>query len=222
MNRILLVEDNESIVMGLRYLFTQEKYDFDAVSTVEKAEDKIMYTPYDIVILDISLPDGTGYDVLSNIRDTRPELPVLILTARDSEDDVVRAFSLGAEDYVVKPFRNRELMSRISAILRRSGKDERIIISGDLKIDTDSNRVFLSDREVVLTGLEYRLLVLLYRNMGKTVTRDIIYDRIWDYSGNAVNDNTLTVYIKRIRDKIGEGRIVTVKGIGYRAEDEKE
>ena len=217
-NKLLLVEDNETITKGLKYSLEQENYEIDISRTKNEAEDMINQKEYDLVILDIMLPDGSGYDLCKYIRNEK-EIPVIFLTAKDEERDVVLGFDLGADDYVIKPFRNRELISRIQNILRRYNKDKKELICKNIKIDLDANKVFIKEKEIYFTALEYKILVLLLSNQGKTITREKILDKIWDIAGNFVNDNTLTVYIKRIRAKLGEDDVIkTVKGIGYRVE----
>ena len=217
-NKLLLVEDNETITKGLKYSLEQENYEIDISRTKNEAEDMINQKEYDLVILDIMLPDGSGYDLCKYIKNEK-EIPVIFLTAKDEERDVVLGFDLGADDYVIKPFRNRELISRIQNILRRYNKDKKELICKNIKIDLDANKVFIKEKEIYFTALEYKILVLLLSNQGKTITREKILDKIWDIAGNFVNDNTLTVYIKRIRAKLGEDDVIkTVKGIGYRVE----
>ena len=217
-NKLLLVEDNETITKGLKYSLEQENYEIDISKTKNEAEDMINQKEYDLVILDIMLPDGSGYDLCKYIKNEK-EIPVIFLTAKDEERDVVLGFDLGADDYVIKPFRNRELISRIQNILRRYNKDKKELICKNIKIDLDANKVFIKEKEIYFTALEYKILALLLSNQGKTITREKILDKIWDIAGNFVNDNTLTVYIKRIRAKLGEDDVIkTVKGIGYRVE----
>ena len=217
-NKLLLVEDNETITKGLKYSLEQENYEIDISRTKNEAEDMINQKEYDLVILDIMLPDGSGYDLCKYIKNEK-EIQVIFLTAKDEERDVVLGFDLGADDYIIKPFRNRELISRIQNILRRYNKDKKELICKNIKIDLDANKVFIKEKEIYFTALEYKILVLLLSNQGKTITREKILDKIWDIAGNFVNDNTLTVYIKRIRAKLGEDDVIkTVKGIGYRVE----
>ncbi|MBQ6904386.1 MAG: response regulator transcription factor, partial [Lachnospiraceae bacterium] len=197
---------------------------------------------YDLAIIDIGLPDGDGYDVCRYLKEARPETPVIFLTAKDEERDVVKGFDLGADDYVIKPFRNRELVSRINNVLRRYDKSTKEIVAGSLRLDLAAKRLYrmggtahdaaagnadakeaASAREagmseIVLTALEYRIVVYLFQNRGRTLTREQILDQIWDYAGDVVNDNTLTVYIKRVREKLGEDVIKTVRGMGYRVD----
>ena len=217
-NKLLLVEDNEIIIKGLKYTLEQENYEIDIVKSKEDAEDFLDKNEYDLVILDIMLPDGNGYDLCKYIKKEK-EYPVIFLTAKDEEKDVVLGFDLGADDYIIKPFRNRELISRIQNVLRRYNKDKKEIICKNIKVDLDAKRVYINEKEVIFTALEYRILVLLLQNKGKTIAREKILDKIWDIAGSFVNDNTLTVYIKRVRAKLGtEDVIKTIKGIGYRVD----
>ena len=154
---------------------------------------------YNLIILDISLPDGSGFDLCKYIK-SNYNIPIIFLTAKDEEQDVVQGFDLGADDYIIKPFRTRELISRANNILRRYNNIQtNIITSSNIKIDLDAQRVYKNDDEIVLTALEYKILALLFTNINQTVSREKILDKIWDIAGNYVNDNTLTVYIKRIK-----------------------
>lgn len=219
---ILLVEDSETIIMGLKYALEQEKYNVKIAKNIIDAKKE---EEYDLVLLDITLPDGNGFDLFKEIKQ-KNDVPVIFLTARDEETNVVKGLDLGAEDYVVKPFKVRELISRIKVALRRYNKIvQNLIECKGITIDTENREVKSQGKIVELTGLEYRILLMLFTNKNKLVTREMLLDKIWDVAGNFVNDNTLTVYIKRIREKIGdsEGKIVkTVRGIGYRVDDEKE
>ena len=219
---ILLVEDSETIIMGLKYALEQEKYNVKIAKNIIDAKKE---EGYDLVLLDITLPDGNGFDLFKEIKQ-KNDVPVIFLTARDEETNVVKGLDLGAEDYVVKPFKVRELISRIKVALRRYNKIvQNLIECKGITIDTENREVKSQGKIVELTGLEYRILLMLFTNKNKLVTREMLLDKIWDVAGNFVNDNTLTVYIKRIREKIGdsEGKFIkTVRGIGYRVDDEKE
>lgn len=217
-NKILLVEDNEMIVKGLVYSLSKEGFETNIAYNVQEAESKIESNVYDIIILDVMLPDGNGFELCKHIKENK-DIPIIFLTAKDDEKDVVNGFNLGADDYVIKPFRTMELISRIYNVLRRYNKDKNVIEIGQVRIDLEANRVYVDNKEVEFTALEYKILVLLYTNAGKTVTREKILDKIWDVAGNFVNDNTLTVYVKRIRDKLGKSDVIkTIKGIGYRVD----
>lgn len=222
MSRILLVEDNDSIILGLEYLFKEEKFEFDFAKLKKDAIDKIEKENFDIVLIDIGLPDGNGFEVGKYVKEYRKQLSIIFLTANDEEKDVVYGLDLGAEDYITKPFRNRELISRIKNVLRRNGKPDLISCKG-VSIDTVQRKVFRDGAEVDLTKLEYSICLNLFSNINKLITREEILNDIWDLAGNFVNDNTLTVYIKRIREKIGDkdGKIIeTVRGVGYRVSSE--
>ena len=217
-NKLLLVEDNEIISKGIKYFLEQEGFEIDVVMSKEDAEEILSRKEYDLIILDIMLPDGNGFDLCKYIKKEK-EYPVIFLTAKDEEKDVVLGFDLGADDYIIKPFRNRELISRIQNVLRRYNKDKEELEYKNIKIDLNSKRVYVNGEEVLFTALEYRILVLLILNKGKVMTREKILDKIWDMAGNFVNDNTLTVYIKRVRAKLGKEDVIkTIKGIGYMVE----
>ena len=218
MKKILLVEDNNSIILGLEYLFKEEKLEYSITKNKRDTLNILDKEKFDLVLLDVSLPDGNGFDICKYIKE-RKSTPVIFLTAKDEEKDVVLGFDLGADDYIIKPFRNRELISRINNVLRRKENLNNYLISGNIKIDTDNCKVYNNEKEVVLTKLEYKILVNLFMNKNRLITREEILNDIWDIAGNFVNDNTLTVYIKRIREKIGDkdAKIIeTVRGLGYR------
>lgn len=218
MQNILLIEDNAVIAKGLRYTLNAAGYAVRVCADKSAAMNALFSSPFDLVLLDVMLPDGSGFEICREIRDHISDLPVIFLTAKDEESDVVKGFDLGADDYIIKPFRNRELISRIQNVLRFYHKGEREITVGDITVDTVGNTVYKNGEDARLSALEYRIVLLLFQSRGQTVPREKILDKIWDFAGNFVNDNTLTVYIKRIREKLGEDVIKTVKGIGYRVE----
>ena len=219
-NKLLLVEDNDIIAKGLKYFLEQESYQVDVAKSMLDSEELLNDQVYDLAILDIMLPDGNGFDLCKYIKEEK-DTPVIFLTAKDEEKAVVLGFNVGADDYVIKPFRNRELISRIQNVLRRYNKDKNELICKNIKVNLDENRVYVCGQEVTFTALEYRILTLLLSNVGKTMTREKILDKIWDVAGNYVNDNTLTVYIKRVRTKLGKEDVIkTIKGIGYRVDNE--
>ena len=224
MKKILLVEDNETITMGLKYSLEQENFEVDTAKNVVTAKSKIKKQDFDLYLLDIALPDGEGYEICKYVKE-KGNYPVIFLTAKDEETDVVQGLDMGADDYVIKPFRTRELISRINSVLRRYGNetiDENQIKCQNIVIDNNTAKVYKNGEEVILTSLEYKILLLLFNNKNILVKREQILDKIWDVAGNFVNDNTLTVYIKRIREKIDDkdGEIIqTVRGIGYRVVD---
>lgn len=210
--KILLVEDNKSIIKGLEYAFAQNGYSCEYCLSLDEAVRKAPFN-YDAAVLDIMLPDGNGFDLLKKIR-RYSDLPVIFLTAVDDEDSVVNGLELGADDYITKPFSTRELIARIKRVANKNSKKNIITVSG-VTLDLDKSAVFENGKQLELTALEYKLLSLLMQNVGKVVTRELIFEKIWDVSGNFVNDNTLTVYIKRIRKKLDADIIKTVKGLGY-------
>lgn len=210
--KILLVEDNKSIIKGLEYAFAQNGYSCEYCLSLDEAVRKAPFN-YDAAVLDIMLPDGNGFDLFKKIR-RYSDLPVIFLTAVDDEDSVVNGLELGADDYITKPFSTRELIARIKRVANKNSKKNIITVSG-VTLDLDKSAVFENGKQLELTALEYKLLSLLMQNAGKVVTRELIFEKIWDVSGNFVNDNTLTVYIKRIRKKLDEDIIKTVKGMGY-------
>ena len=221
MKNILLIEDNKSILKGLVYSLEQERFKVTTAMTIKDSKNLLESNNiYNLIILDISLPDGSGFDLCKYIK-SNYNIPIIFLTAKDEEQDVVQGFDLGADDYIIKPFRTRELISRANNILRRYNNIQtNIITSSNIKIDLDAQRVYKNDDEIVLTALEYKILALLFTNINQTVSREKILDKIWDIAGNYVNDNTLTVYIKRIRAKLSPNDIIkTIKGIGYRIEN---
>jgi len=222
MMKLLLVEDDEAIAVGLEYSLSQEGFEVVICNDAASALDKITSQDFDFAIIDISLPDGNGFDVCKKLKE-KGDTPVIFLTARDDEGSVVMGLDIGADDYITKPFRLRELHSRIRAVLRRANKlsEDHIINIGGLTVNLAEGKVKKNGREVFLTALEYRLLLTLISNRGQVLTRDQLLQSIWDVSGDFVNDNTLTVYIKRLREKIEDDPqnptiIKTVRGIGYR------
>ena len=219
--RIFVLEDDEAIGIGLSYTLEIEKYEVTLVKTVAEAKKTVENEEFDLYILDLTLPDGNGYEVCSLIK-SKGDLPVIFLTAYDDEINVVTGFELGADDYISKPFRVRELLARVKSVLRRYSKDnaDGIVKIGELSVNTAEARVLLRGEEVILTAMEYRLLLSFVNNRGTVLTRRKLLEEIWDVDGDFVNDNTLTVYIKRLRDKIENDPndpqyIKTVRGMGY-------
>ena len=217
--KILLVEDNKSIIKGLEYAFAQNGYSCEYCLSLDEAVRKAPFN-YDVAVLDIMLPDGNGFDLFKKIR-RYSDLPVIFLTAVDDEDSVVNGLELGADDYITKPFSTRELIARIKRVANKNSKKNIITVSG-VTLDLDKSAVFENGKQLELTALEYKLLSLLMQNAGKVVTRELIFEKIWDVSGNFVNDNTLTVYIKRIRKKLDADIIKKVKGMGYQVAEVSE
>lgn len=210
--KILLIEDNEMIIKALLFLLEQHNYKVIVANKLSLASKLI--SDIDLLILDLMLPDGDGLTFLKE----HNNIPTLVLSAKDEEDIVVKAIDLGAEDYIIKPFRSKELLSRINNILKRKKKNNTITYE-NIKFDMDAYKVYVNEKEVIFTGLELKILFLLLDNRNRIVTRDTIIEKIWDLSGKYVNDNTLSVYIKRIREKLNnESMIKTIKGIGYRVD----
>ncbi|NLL00915.1 MAG: response regulator transcription factor [Clostridiales bacterium] len=223
MKRLLLVEDDEAIALGLDYSLSQENYEVIVCSNASTAKHAIMKEEFDIALLDISLPDGNGFELCKLVKEIK-DVPVIFLTARDDEGSVVMGLDIGGDDYITKPFRIRELQSRIRSVLRRSGKkheDNQVLHYGDVEVNISEGKVRKKGEDLFLTALEYRLFLTLINNEGHVITRNQLLESIWDVSGEFVNDNTLTVYIKRLREKIEDDPqnptiIKTERGLGYR------
>lgn len=218
---IFLLEDDNAIGIGLTYSLKNEGYSVTIAKTVEEALEIIRNKTFTLYILDLTLPDGSGYDVCTQIK-KQGDLPVIFLTAYDDEVNVIMGLELGADDYISKPFRVKELLARIKTVLRRYNKDtaDGMINIGNIKINTNEAKVYKDSKEVILTAMEYRLLLIFINNRGIVLSRQKLLEDIWDVAGDFVNDNTLTVYIKRLRDKIEEDPaspniIKTVRGLGY-------
>ena len=215
---ILLIEDNESIINGLTYAFNQNNYNLIAKTTIKESVYYLENNHPELIILDISLPDGNGFDLYENIIKEK-NIPVIFLTARDEEDDIIKGLNLGAEDYMTKPFGTKELLVRINKIILRNKKISLIKVK-DIIFDFNKMLVSKNDKVIELSSLELKILHLLFINIGKVVTRDTILDKIWEWTGNYVDDHTVTVYLKRIREKLNTDIIITIKGIGYRIDEE--
>lgn len=212
--KILLVEDNTDILNNLQCLLEKEGYIVVCAKTYKEARKSIYESNFDLFILDIMLNDGNGYDLYCKfIKEL--DKPTIFLTAKDDEESIVSCLENGAEDYITKPFLSRELILRIKKIVRRYANNNQIKIK-DVIIDVDKMTIYKNDTEIKLTSLELKIFMLLINNLNKVVTREMIIEYIWDCTGNEVNDNTVTVYLKRIREKIGDNIIITLKGIGYR------
>ena len=220
MSRILLVEDDTMIASGILYALETEGYETNHATGIKDARSLIEHYKFDLAIIDMQLPDGTGFDVSEIFKNNATS--VIFLTVEDDENTIVRAFDEGAQDYIVKPFRIRELLARVRRILSaniKNGEKDNIIYMGHAAIHTDEAKVYVNDKSIELTALEYRLLLIFASNKGILLTRQQILDKIWDADGNFVEDNTLTVYVKRLREKLGEAiHIETVRGMGYRVD----
>lgn len=219
--KILLVEDEMSIALPLEKLLKRETWQVTTASTVSCALEQIEKTQFDAALVDLGLPDGSGEQICRALRD-RGDAAILILTARADESSVVYALEQGADDYITKPFRARELISRVKAVLRRR-KGPELLSFGTLTVDRRSARVLVRGNQIPLTAQEYRLLLVFLSNPGQILERGQLLQVLWDQEGNFVNDNTLTVTVKRLREKLAGGcgwHIATVRGIGYRWEEE--
>lgn len=226
--KILLVEDDKTIASGLEYSLQSEKYEtiicHDAKSAKKMIEAEL--NDIDLCLFDLSLPDGSGYE-LCELMKSKSDKPVIFLTALDDEVNVVMGLDMGADDYITKPFRLRELLSRIKSVLRRYNVQQQnnpFIEIDDIRINTSEGKIYKKDKEVVVTALEYRLFLIFANNLGQVLTRTQLLERIWDVAGDFVNDNTLTVYIKRLREKLEDNPqkptiIKTVRGLGYKVGD---
>lgn len=224
--QIFVLEDDNAIGMGLTYSLENEGYSVTLAKNVKSALNIINEKEFALYILDLTLPDGSGYDVCRRIKEIG-DLPVIFLTAYDDEVNVVMGFEMGADDYISKPFRVKELLVRIKSVLRRYNKDSNdgIVKIRDLVIYTNEAKVYKNGAEIILTAMEYRLLLILLNNRGRVLSRNQLLENIWDIDGDFVEDNTLTVYIKRLRDKIEEEPtkpdiIKTVRGLGYVIEND--
>ena len=219
--KLLVVEDDRSIAVGLEYSLGQEGFGVTLCAGVADALEALKTERFDLAVLDLSLPDGSGYDVCRAIK-RQGDMPVIFLTARDDEVSVVMGLDMGADDYITKPFRIRELTSRIRCVLRRAGQGGSTLMEfGPVQINAALGKVYKNGQDVFLSALEYRLLMTLANHAGQVLSRNQLLESIWDVSGDFVNDNTLTVYIKRLREKIEDDPqnpvvIETVRGLGYR------
>ena len=223
---VFLLEDYEAIGIGLKYSLENEGYTVTIATSVKSAFEIINKEKFALYILDLTLPDGSGYDVCKKIKSIG-DFPVIFLTAYDDEVNVVMGLELGADDYISKPFRVKELIARIKSVLRRYNRESKGIIKiGNVLINTNKATVFKNGQEVILTAMEYKLFLILLNNRGNILSRNKLLEYIWDVEGDFVNDNTLTVYIKRLRDKIEDDPsapmiIKTIRGLGYVIENDK-
>ncbi len=224
MLKVLIVEDDSTIAFGVKYALEQEGFNVDISKDLQEARDNISNNNYNIILLDVMLPDGTGYDLCKEIRNIS-EVPIIFLTACDEEVNIVMGLDIGGDDYMTKPFRIRELISRMKAVLRRKSNNnednKKVLKFSDISIHTLEARVFKNSEEIFLTSVEYKLLLILIQNKNAVLSRSQILEKLWDVSYDFVNDNTLTVYIKRLREKIEDdssnpNKIITVRGLGYK------
>ena len=221
MDKLLLVEDDPTLVRMLTSFLASENFQITSVTGQTDAAAAMESNVFDLALVDISLSDGNGFGVCAHAKELG--IPVIFLTASGDEYSVVTGLDMGADDYISKPFRPRELVSRIRSVLRRAGKRQSVIVLGDLVIDTDKASVTRNGQDLYLSALEYKLLLVFLNNKGQILTRDKLLEEIWDSAGDYVGDNTLTVYIKRLREKIevdpqNPVHIKTVRGIGYKLE----
>lgn len=217
--RILFVEDDETIASGLCYALEAEGYEVSHCASVREALTALDGGVFDLALLDLALPDGAGFTVCEAVK-ARSGAPVVFLTAADDEGNVVRGFDFGADDYIVKPFRLREMLARLKAVLRRHSGGADVLRAGNIELHPLSGKIFKDGKELFLSAMEYRLLLLLMRHAGQLLTRGQLLEDLWDAGGDFVNDNTLSVYVKRLREKLGDvpdsAKIHTARGLGYR------
>lgn len=246
MEKLLLLEDDIGLIDGLQYSLEKNGFSLAVVRTVKEAKAALAQeNDYDLLLLDVTLPDGTGFEVCEAVRKRGSQIPIIFLTAADEETNIIRGLDGGGDDYITKPFRLGELCSRIRALLRRSriraeapekmpaeilsgakpgsagnGQGSERLCAGEITVDLIGNRAYRSGQPLELTAAEYRLLCLLLKNAGRVLTRNAILDALWDGNGNFVDDNTLSVYIRRLREKVEDDPsspeyLVTVRGFGY-------
>ena len=221
--KILVVEDNKDVIESLEYLLEKEGFYALIVGTKKQAIEQIKKEKFDRVLVDVQLPDGTGFEICKYIKKICKR-PIIIISARTEESNIVYGLDIGADDYIVKPFGNNELISRIRCVLRRYPAENRgnsgLIEYGNIKLDLEKAKAYKNLQEIYLTNLEYKIMLMFMKNANKIVTREQLLEKVWDVDGNFVNDNTLSVYVKRLREKVSTkdepGIIIkNVRGIGY-------
>lgn len=223
MKKILYVEDDLSLIDGLRYTLERNGFVVDIARTVKEAYPLFHAKQYDFLLLDVTLPDGTGFDVCREARRTSA-VPIIFLTAADEEISIVKGLDMGGDDYIVKPFKLGEVLSRINALLRRSKQfrqEEAVLESNGIKINLPERTAWKGEEALDLTLVEYKLLCLFLKNPNRILSRELILDRLWDGNGSYVDDNTLSVYIRRLRKKIEDNpdipvKLLTERGLGYK------
>lgn len=219
--KIYYVEDDENIANEVVSYLNQKGYDAYSVNSMAEAKDIVKRRMPELMLIDWNLPDGTGENLCKLIRKEYPELPVIFITVKDAVNDIINAFKTGADDYITKPFDLEILYSRINALLRRSGGVGSILTCNAIRIDKSTYKVFVDNKEISLSHIEYKLLLLLMENKNHTVMRDKLLELIWDVNGNYVNNNTLTVAMKRLREKLHNPECIkTIRSFGYRMEEE--
>lgn len=216
---ILLIEDNINIVKGIKYNLELNDYVVVCKSNINDTKEYLNNNKVDLIILDITLPDGDGFNLYEEYI-KKLNVPTIILTALDDEDNVVKGLELGVNEYITKPFSMKELLVRINRIFVKNNNNSIIKIK-DITYDYDKMEIYKNNNKIILSSLELKILNLLFSNINKVVSRNLLLDKIWEWTGNDVDDHTITVYLKRIREKIGSDIIITVKGIGYRIDNEK-
>lgn len=221
MGKILLVEDDATLAMGMEYSLKNEGYEVEIADNFLKGKTLSENNSYDLIILDIGLPDGSGFDLCKLIRKDKIT-PIIFLTAKDEEVNIVMGLDLGGDDYITKPFRIKELISRIKAVIRRTSKEVQVdkLVSHDIRVNSVDYKVYIKGELINLTPSEYKLLVILMKHSNQALTRSKILENLWDIDGDFVDDNSLSVYIRRLREKIEEDSsnpayIKTVRGVGY-------
>ncbi len=217
--RVLIIEDNQLTARGLQCLLEREGYLVTTVVDLKSAKQTLATQDFELLIMDVGLPDGDSFSLVRQLQDSLKDKAIIFLTARDQEEDIIRGLELGAEDYITKPFRNRELLLRVKKALRQPlGLGKKLTI-GHFSLDLEAHELMIDGKIIVLTALEYRIMICLMENAGHIVTRERLLDEIYDASGRVVNDNTLSVYIKRLRQKLRpRDNISTIKNLGYRFE----
>lgn len=218
--KILLIEDNESIADGLKFNFEKNGYKLDYCLKIKDAKEYLKNNKPNLIILDLTLPDGNGFELYESVIKEK-NIPTIFLTAKDDEETIVKGLEIGAEDYITKPFSTKELLTRVNKIIMRT-KKESVITVKNIKMDMDKMIVYKDDVKIEISSLELKILYLLFLNINKVVRRGTILELIWEATGNDVDDHTLTVYLKRIREKLGSDIITTIKGIGYRIDKDEE
>jgi two-component system response regulator VicR len=222
MNKILLVEDDEALALGVEYTLEEEGYQVSRVSSIENGKEKFDKEDFDLILLDINLPDGSGYNLCKYVKEKK-DVPIIFLTALDEEVNIVLGLDIGGDDYITKPFRVRELLSRIRVVLRRAGKgnsNSTVLRCGEIVVNTASAEVSKNSEKIWLTAKEYKLLLTFLQNPGMLLSKENILNELFGDEGAYVEENTLSVYIKRLREKVEDNPskpeyIITKRGLGY-------
>ncbi|WP_425448816.1 response regulator transcription factor [Dethiothermospora halolimnae] len=221
MVKIFLIEDDYTITLGIKSFLRKNNFKVIHAENIEEGK-KLFDIDIDLILLDLNLPDGIGYEFCRYVKAIK-DIPVIFITVRDEEGDIVKGLDMGADDYITKPFKFSVLLSRINAVLRRTKRqnfEDEVLRCKDIKIIKSQTKVYKNDCKISLTVREYNLLLLLLENKNRTLTRDVLLDKLWDANREFVNDNTLSVSIKRLREKLGDASVIkTVRGLGYKVED---